>query len=212
MKIIKIKIILEKTCILIQINLAKTISNYAKRLRYFNYCLEKFSIEIEPKILSQPAQENNFLQKKLNKIIFGSKYFSQTRRAPPDKICGQKMVWVAEHQPQPFTLKKEFQMLLVFPSHPLSGLRGLLHALRPLQAESRGTEEGILPDHWESESITHTMIMTRFEYEVRIYCQSQTKLKVVKWGWNEWNGHILVYIYHKQCGIMQKIQWKSLNG
>ena len=24
--------------------------------------------------------------------------------------------------------------------------------------------------------------MTRFEYEVRIYCQSRTNLKVVKWG------------------------------
>ena len=51
---------------------------------------------------------------------------------------------------------------------------------------------------------------TRFEYEVRIYCKSQTKLKVVKWGWNEWNGHILVYIYHKQYGIMQKKSMKKL--
>ena len=45
-----------------------------------------------------------------------------------------------------------------------------------------------------------------------MYCQSQTNLKAGKWGWNKWNGHILVYIYHKQCGIMQKIQWKSSNG
>ena len=27
-----------------------------------------------------------------------------------------------------------------------------------------------------------TEIMTRFEYEVRIYCQSRRNLKVVKWG------------------------------
>ena len=32
-------------------------------------------------------------------------------------------------------------------------------------------------------SIAFEMVhMTRFEYEVRIYCQSQTNLKVVKWG------------------------------
>ena len=54
--------------------------------------------------------------------------------------------------------------------------------------------------------------MTRFENEVRIYCQSRKNLKVVKWGWKLWNGHILVYIYHKQCGIKQKNQWKSSNG
>ena len=38
-----------------------------------------------------------------------------------------------------------------------------------------------------------------------------------KWKWSngvktKWNGHILVYIYHKQCGILQKNQWKGSNG
>ena len=41
--------------------------------------------------------------------------------------------------------------------------------------------------------------------------------ELIFWKWsngvkNKWNGHILVYIYHKQCEIMQKIQWKSSNG
>ena len=53
---------------------------------------------------------------------------------------------------------------------------------------------------------------TRFKNEVKSYCKSQKNLKVVKWGWKLWNGHILVYIYHKQCGIKQKNQWKSSNG
>ena len=39
----------------------------------------------------------------------------------------------------------------------------------------------IAPDPNESQSYIYAY-MTRFEYEVRIYCQSQTKLKVVKWG------------------------------
>ena len=58
---------------------------------------------------------------------------------------------------------------------------------------------------------THIIMlyMTRFKNKVRSYCKSRKNLKMVKWGWNMWNGHILVYIYHKQCGIMQKIQWKS---
>ena len=52
--------------------------------------------------------------------------------------------------------------------------------------------------------------MTRFENEVRMYCQSQTNLKAGKWGWNKWNGHILVYIYHKQCEFIQKNSMKRL--
>ena len=34
-------------------------------------------------------------------------------------------------------------------------------------------------------------------------------VKVVKWCRKEWNEHNLMYIYHKQCEIMQKIQWNS---
>ena len=50
--------------------------------------------------------------------------------------------------------------------------------------------------------------------EILWWKQSQrwTKVKVVKWCWNDWNGHCLVYIYHKQCGILQKNQWKGSNG
>ena len=34
-------------------------------------------------------------------------------------------------------------------------------------------------------------------------------VKVVKWCRKEWNEHNLMYIYHKQCEIMQKIQWNN---
>ena len=50
--------------------------------------------------------------------------------------------------------------------------------------------------------------------EILWWKQSQrwTKMKVVKWCWNKWNGHILVHIYHKQCEFIQKIRWKGSNG
>ena len=34
-------------------------------------------------------------------------------------------------------------------------------------------------------------------------------VKVVKWCRKKWNEHNLMCIYHKQCEIMQKIQWNS---
>ena len=37
------------------------------------------------------------------------------------------------------------------------------------------------------------------------------KVKVVKLCWNKWNGPFLMHIYDKQCGIMQKNQWKGSN-
>ena len=37
------------------------------------------------------------------------------------------------------------------------------------------------------------------------------KVKVVKLCWNKWNGPFLMHIYDKQCGIMQKNQWKGPN-
>ena len=36
-------------------------------------------------------------------------------------------------------------------------------------------------------------------------------VKVVKWCRKEWNEHNLMYIYQKQCEIMQKIQFEQLN-
>ena len=38
------------------------------------------------------------------------------------------------------------------------------------------------------------------------------RVKVVKWCRKKWNEHNLMYIYHKQCEIKQKIQWNSSNG
>ena len=42
--------------------------------------------------------------------------------------------------------------------------------------------------------------------------QNWVKVKVVTWCWKKWNKHNLMYIYHKQCEIKQKIQWNSSNG
>ena len=42
--------------------------------------------------------------------------------------------------------------------------------------------------------------------------RSWTKVKVVKWCQKRWNWPILMYIYHKQCEIIQKIQWKGSNS
>ena len=44
------------------------------------------------------------------------------------------------------------------------------------------------------------------------HSRSRSKLKVVKWGFKKWNQHILMYIYAKQCEILQKNRWKSSNG
>ena len=38
------------------------------------------------------------------------------------------------------------------------------------------------------------------------------KVEVVKWCRKKWNEHNLMYIYHKQYEIKQKIQWNSSNG
>ena len=56
------------------------------------------------------------------------------------------------------------------------------------------------------------LLMTNSQIRDTLHCQSQTKVKVVKWCWNKWNGHILVHIYHKQCEFIQKIRWKGSNG
>ena len=41
--------------------------------------------------------------------------------------------------------------------------------------------------------------------------QSWVKVKVVKLCWKKWNEYNLMYIYHKQCEILQKIHWNSSN-
>ena len=51
---------------------------------------------------------------------------------------------------------------------------------------------------------THCEVMTWS------HSQSPTKLKVVIWGFKKWNEHILVYIYAKQCEILQKKSIKKL--
>ena len=40
----------------------------------------------------------------------------------------------------------------------------------------------------------------------------KSRVKVIKWCWKKWNEHNLMYICHKQCEIMHKIQRKSSNG
>ena len=50
------------------------------------------------------------------------------------------------------------------------------------------------------------MIMTQCQDEVRILSGRTQKLKVAKRCWKQLNEHNLMYIYHKQCENMQKIQ------
>ena len=53
---------------------------------------------------------------------------------------------------------------------------------------------------------------TQCQDEFRIPSGRTQKLKVAKWCWKQRNEHNLMYIYHKQCENMQKIQWKCSNG
>ena len=53
--------------------------------------------------------------------------------------------------------------------------------------------------------------MTRNKMRVAIESGKGMKVKVVKLCWNKWNGPFLMHIYNKQCGIMQKNQWKGPN-
>ena len=52
---------------------------------------------------------------------------------------------------------------------------------------------------------------TRNKMRVAIESGKGMKVKVVKLCWNKWNGPFLMHIYDKQCGIMQKNQWKGPN-
>ena len=53
---------------------------------------------------------------------------------------------------------------------------------------------------------------TAFQYNHSFGFQKPMKVKVVKWGWKKWNEHDPMHIYHKQCEIIQKIEWNSSNG
>ena len=79
---------------------------------------------------------------------------------------------------------------------------------------------------WESQQIYFSCIYTVSRYqpllfdeplktqcqdEVRILSGRTQKLKVAKRYWKQLNEHNLMYIYHKQCENMQKIQRKSLS-
>ena len=60
--------------------------------------------------------------------------------------------------------------------------------------------------------VAKNQIMTAFQYNHSFGFQKPMKVKVVKWGWKNWNEHDLMHIYHKQCEIIQKIEWNSSNG
>ena len=53
--------------------------------------------------------------------------------------------------------------------------------------------------------------MTAFQNNHSFWFQKPMKVKVVKWGKKKWNEHDLMHIYHKQCEIIQKIEWNSSN-
>ena len=61
-------------------------------------------------------------------------------------------------------------------------------------------------------TLNHKPHMTAFQYNHSFGFQKPMKLKVVKWGWKNWNEHDLMHIFHKQCEIIQKIEWNSSNG
>ena len=50
------------------------------------------------------------------------------------------------------------------------------------------------------------MVETQCQDEFRIPSGRTQKLKAAKWCWKQQNEHNLMYIYHKQCENMQKIQ------
>ena len=50
------------------------------------------------------------------------------------------------------------------------------------------------------------LVKTQCQDEFRIPSGRTQKLKVAKWCWKQQNEHNLMYIYHKQCENMQKIQ------
>ena len=54
------------------------------------------------------------------------------------------------------------------------------------------------------ENKTQSQLVWSFE------SQSRVKLKVVKWCRKKWFDHNLMYIYHKQCEILQKKSPKQL--
>jgi len=56
------------------------------------------------------------------------------------------------------------------------------------------------------------LIMTHCELVWWEQSRNWTKVKVVKWCQKRWNWPILMYIYHIQCEILQKIQWKGSNS
>ena len=70
----------------------------------------------------------------------------------------------------------------------------------------------LCPRMGESWSCPRVGITTQCQDEFRIPSGRTQKLKVAKWCWKQQNEHNLIYIYHKQCENMQKIQWKCSNG
>ena len=59
------------------------------------------------------------------------------------------------------------------------------------------------PPQWTD--TTQSQLVWSFE------SQSRVKVKVVKWCRKKWFDHNLMYIYHKQCEILQKIHRNSSN-
>ena len=65
-------------------------------------------------------------------------------------------------------------------------------------------------EKWPPINITYDAAVV--SASVFIWVPKLVKVKVVKWCRKKWNEHNLMYIYHKQCEIKQKIQWNSSNG
>ena len=65
---------------------------------------------------------------------------------------------------------------------------------------------------WHGSDPTPRLAIWQCQDEVRNLSGRTQNLKVAKRCWKQLNEHNLIYIYHKQCENMQKIQWKSWNG
>ena len=79
--------------------------------------------------------------------------------------------------------------------HP--GCPHYLNQLKPVRHDKDKDEDGNEDDEDDK---------TQCQDEVRILSGITQKLKVAKRCWKQLNEHNLMYIYHKQCENMQKIQ------
>ena len=65
---------------------------------------------------------------------------------------------------------------------------------------------------WTVPSVVSNLQRSMTQFRLMSWYESfrWVKVKVLKWCWKKWNKHNLMYICHKQCEIMHKIQVKPV--